>query len=342
MTHPSTDPLNLGVSIIATITLLIFWLAWWQGIENSREPSLFLQLGIHGIPTFMSELKQLYTRKTLWLGITTIFNFLKSPALAWAGVMGVALGGALNNAGAGAVSDRGAEFWASASASAGAGAGTLAGAVGGALTLAWAGALAVAGAGAGAWALAGALAGAWAVAVTVTLAGAGAWAWAGALAGAVALAWAGALVVALAGALAGALGMALAWVGALALALVGALAGVMAVVGAGAGTVAGAVAGAGAIGVGIGAWYRANENPDRFRFLAILSFPLFCSAPAVLVYNYQLLDRFLPWYIAILILIGIVSICTGLWQWGRLRERQASNPLQGLLNPADYGITVEK
>jgi len=102
------------------------------------------------------------------------------------------------------------------------------------------------------------------------------------------------------------------------------------------------LAGVEAVGFGLGFWYRAKKKPDRFRFLAIFAFPLFCSAPAVMVYNYQLLDRVLPWHTAILILIGIVGICTGLWQWGKLRERQASNPLQGLLNPADYGITVEK
>lgn len=320
--------LNLSVSVIGELAILTFWLTWWQGIEQPREPSLFLKLGIQGIKTFFDSLRQIYTKEIQWLGIKKIFQILDEfnvlGAVFFAMVFGFFLGIFL---GFFVESDLDTTVditynpdlkW----------------------TLMWA------------WGLAWGVP--WGLAKTVARAAARARVWTTILAVAATGVWVELLsgiemrtleaAVALLVIVFGWIGIlspapwdwiwTLAWSGAWV--ALGSLSGDRTL------AWSGAVTGAVIAGAGLGFWDRAKENPDSLRFLAIFAFPLFCSAPAVLIYNYQLLDRFLPWYAAITILASIVGICTGLWQWGKLRERQASNPLRGLLNPADYGITVEK
>jgi hypothetical protein len=148
--------------------------------------------------------------------------------------------------------------------------------------------------------------------------------------GAFAVAFAGVVAVAFAFAFAGvvAFGFAGAGVVAFGFAFAGAFAG------AGAVAVAFAVAFAGAgAGAGIGFWYEAAKNPNyKFRFFTILAYPFFCAAPFVMIYSAFGLHNWFNWPIVASIWIALVITCTALWQRGQTKERQARNPLQGILD----------
>jgi hypothetical protein len=98
------------------------------------------------------------------------------------------------------------------------------------------------------------------------------------------------------------------------------------------GAEAGAVLGAGA-GAGISFWYKAKKNPNnKFRFLAILAYPFFCSALFVVIYGAFGLHNWCSWPIVASIWIALSTGCIRLWQWGQAKERKARNPLQGILD----------
>ncbi len=87
-------------------------------------------------------------------------------------------------------------------------------------------------------------------------------------------------------------------------------------------------------GVGLGAWYRANDKINWTRYLAIFAFPFFCTFPMVLGYcSYAFYDWFsLNWQQITIIWIAILGVCTVLWQWGQKLDYEARNPLKGILD----------
>ncbi|MDJ0599971.1 MAG: hypothetical protein QNJ37_14155 [Crocosphaera sp.] len=87
-------------------------------------------------------------------------------------------------------------------------------------------------------------------------------------------------------------------------------------------------------GSGLGAWYRAKNKIDWSRYLAIFAFPFFCTFPIVLGYSsYAFYDWFgLSWQQITIIWIGILGVCTVLWQWGQKRDYEARNPFKGILD----------
>ena len=95
-----------------------------------------------------------------------------------------------------------------------------------------------------------------------------------------------------------------------------------------------AIAIGGIVGVGLGAWYRAKDKIDKSRYLAILAFPFFCTFPIVLGYSsYAFYDWFgLNWQQITIIWIGILGVCTVLWQWGQKLDYEARNPFKGILD----------
>jgi HEAT repeat protein len=93
-------------------------------------------------------------------------------------------------------------------------------------------------------------------------------------------------------------------------------------------------AGAGAaISTGVGFWVRAKSKRDVGRFFAVLTMPFFCCLPIVVYFSTTALLTFLSWQYTALIWLAMISICAGLWNYGQWRDRQARNPLQGILDP---------
>ncbi|MBD2074346.1 NACHT domain-containing protein [Phormidium sp. FACHB-592] len=171
-------------------------------------------------------------------------------------------------------------------------------------------------------------------------------------AGPVAVAVAAALAAAAAAA--GALAAATASLGAAAgldaVAVVVAVAGPVAVVVAVAVAVAGLVAAVGPVavaglvaGAGLGAWYSLKFHPEQrwLRWVALLSFPWFCSFPIVVGFSsvalYRLLQWASPfthlplplWLQTALIALVLAVVCTILWRRGQALQERARNPLQG-------------
>ena len=168
--------------------------------------------------------------------------------------------------------------------------------------------------------LEGIMAWAWAWAFALVLAGA--WAFALVLAGVLAAgagAGAGALVVAGDGAVAAA-GT---WVGAVALALALAVAG----------TWVGAVAGF-LSGLGLGLWKRAEKKEDWLKYFPFLAFPWFCTFPIVFIFSTLAMHDFLSWQLPRIFAAWIIifGTCTALWQRGQKLDRDARNPLYGILD----------
>ncbi|WP_299488897.1 NACHT domain-containing protein [Acaryochloris sp. IP29b_bin.137] len=140
-------------------------------------------------------------------------------------------------------------------------------------------------------------------------------------------------------------------VGALALGVSGAekmtvaraLFGVMTVVGALALGVA--LARVGIVGValawlsGYGIELLSRNDPPRqswLRFTAIFAFPFFCWLPittwfATVTMMSVLSENSHSLFMVILIELVILGLCTILWKWGQYRDRQARNPLYGIL-----------
>ncbi|MEM9274831.1 MAG: hypothetical protein AAGA80_17995 [Cyanobacteria bacterium P01_F01_bin.143] len=95
-----------------------------------------------------------------------------------------------------------------------------------------------------------------------------------------------------------------------------------------------ALAAAALMGMGAGAWNKANNKIDWTRFLAILAFPYFCSFPIVVVFSTLFMLRYLTWQYTALIWFIVFGTCTALWRYGQDKERKASNPLKGILDVA--------
>lgn len=101
-----------------------------------------------------------------------------------------------------------------------------------------------------------------------------------------------------------------------------------------------AVAVAGTVAVaGLGFWARAAEKDDIGKYLAILSFPFFCWFPITLIYATLGLLNVFTWPI-------IFTIGTWCWVTGQRKDRQARNPLQGILpdhyNPNYKGQPLQR
>jgi len=88
------------------------------------------------------------------------------------------------------------------------------------------------------------------------------------------------------------------------------------------------------LGFGLGIWYRVEQKPDIFHVFAMLAFPLFCWFPIVSYFSTVALLNWLSWQQVAIVWLVTLSVCTGLWQRGQYLERQAINPLQGILD--DY------
>ncbi|MGK7884653.1 MAG: hypothetical protein AB4057_08525 [Crocosphaera sp.] len=88
------------------------------------------------------------------------------------------------------------------------------------------------------------------------------------------------------------------------------------------------------LGSGLGAWYRAKDKRDWGRYLAIFAFPFFCTFPIIFGYSsYAFYDWFgLNWQQITIIWIGILGVCTVLWQWGQKLDYEARNPFKGILD----------
>jgi len=82
--------------------------------------------------------------------------------------------------------------------------------------------------------------------------------------------------------------------------------------------------------IGITVWRLKKQSP--LRFLAILSFPLFCSFPIVVGFATKFFLRFFSWQFTLLIWLISLGTCTALWMYGQNKERQATNPLKGILD----------
>ncbi|WP_430013378.1 hypothetical protein ACQY1Y_19375 [Microcystis ichthyoblabe FBCC-A1114] len=124
------------------------------------------------------------------------------------------------------------------------------------------------------------------------------------------------------------------WAGVTAVAGVMAVAGIMAETGAETGAVVAAAVGA--IGSGLGIWYRAKEKTDLgwVRFLSILAFPWFCWLPIVFGFTSFALYHRLSWEWRSISLFWLVifGFCTVLWVRGKELEEKARNPLRGILD----------
>lgn len=124
------------------------------------------------------------------------------------------------------------------------------------------------------------------------------------------------------------------WIRVMAMAMIGTL--ILARVVAGASTVAmigvrfGIFTGV-LLSIGRLSWYGRKDNQNYFRFLAIFTFPLFCWFPILVSFATMFLLRFLSWQDTLLVWLISLGTCTGLWLYGQDKERQARNPLKGIL-----------
>ncbi|MDJ0579558.1 hypothetical protein [Crocosphaera sp.] len=87
-------------------------------------------------------------------------------------------------------------------------------------------------------------------------------------------------------------------------------------------------------GSGLGVWHRAKDKIDSTRYLAIFAFPFFSTFPIVFGYcSYAFYDWFgLTWQQITIIWMLILGVCTVLWQWGQKLDYEARNPFKGILD----------
>ena len=78
--HPE-DVLTVSSFGLATTIILVFWLALWQGVETSLEPTLFSELGFGGVATFVSQANQALSKHIIWPGIDSIHKALTGKAV---------------------------------------------------------------------------------------------------------------------------------------------------------------------------------------------------------------------------------------------------------------------
>ncbi|MEA5450615.1 NACHT domain-containing protein [Leptolyngbya sp. CCNP1308] len=101
-THPE-DALNVGSFGFTTTIILVFWLALWQGIEVSLEPTLFSEFGFWGGTTFVRQVTQGLSKHIIWPGIESIYEALTSKAVVGAVAVAVTFAGFVSIAVAGFV-----------------------------------------------------------------------------------------------------------------------------------------------------------------------------------------------------------------------------------------------
>jgi hypothetical protein len=58
--------------------IFVFWFACWRGLEQSLEPDTFIKLGVVGLATYWSELRQLFQNRLVWGGIETLQTTITS------------------------------------------------------------------------------------------------------------------------------------------------------------------------------------------------------------------------------------------------------------------------
>ncbi len=119
-----------GLSGVALVVVITFWVFLWTGIEERLEPNTFIRFGLLGtFTTFWKELHRLLSEHLVWAGVETLYQIVAGAvAAAGAGVGTVATAVAVavatrSGSGAWAWAGAWAWFWAGAVAGAWAGAG---------------------------------------------------------------------------------------------------------------------------------------------------------------------------------------------------------------------------
>jgi hypothetical protein len=99
-------------------------------------------------------------------------------------------------------------------------------------------------------------------------------------------------------------------------------------------------------GLGLGSWYRLEDEPESLwrKPMAVLALPWFCTAPIVLYFTWVGLTTLFapltfaplpPWQFAGLLELVLIGMCCWLWRRGQKLEAMARNPLQGGLIEAN-------
>ena len=88
----SEDALPVGSFGFGTTIILFFWLALWQGVETSLEPTLFSELGFGGATTFVHHVNKVLSKHIVWPGIISVYKALTGEALVVGAVAGAVAG----------------------------------------------------------------------------------------------------------------------------------------------------------------------------------------------------------------------------------------------------------